>query len=526
MKAFFSMLILFLLANPCDARWLNGADADVAYESEITKIVVKANGQATIDSHVQIKILNENGRNSWGTLRFNYSPKNTRMKVLGAETRNPTSTFKVGDNDIVDTAIQATENGFDESRQILVSFPQVQVGSVLVFQTKEEIFKPLIDGEFSVRSSVGNVLFKNLDFQIESERPLSVETNDPEKSLVFSQSQGKGKYHYQFSLSKPIFRVVVEEVRALVPEELHTWFVVSTAPTYQTLYKNLADRYEKLILDSPLPEAFRGLVERARAEPDAISGFNLVLASLAETVRYMGDWRAIDGGIIPRSLEHIAKTRFGDCKDMALLTTKILRELGHPAFVALVYRGLTHPADSQVPYVSAFNHAIVSVELNGRKLWLDPTNFQSFAQGVFEDIAERKALVLNPKKLEFEDIHFAAAENSTEQVSYQTTFRSVDRIEDWVDYKVNGSSALRMTGSELRYSKERIQEGTIFGTWDQADILNYRFGPMDLKDRVVKPIRLTWSVDRRYQPTPTSMGPGYVFRAPDLIYDFNKLAGC
>ncbi|WP_395541605.1 DUF3857 domain-containing protein [Neotabrizicola sp. sgz301269] len=80
-----------------------------------------------------------------------------------------------------------------------------------------------------------------------------------------------------------------------------------------------------------------------------------------------------EGGIYARKPEEVVASGFGDCKDKALLLAVMLRRLGIKASVALTSRELGHGLDREVPMLSAFDHAILRIRLNGKDHWLDPT---------------------------------------------------------------------------------------------------------------------------------------------------------
>ena len=102
---------------------------------------------------------------------------------------------------------------------------------------------------------------------------------------------------------------------------------------------------------------------------------DFIVSSLIEKIRYLGDWRPIKGGHIPRSLSVIAKSSFGDCKDLSVSLAAILRKIGFKAQVALIYRDYAHHKSNEFTWsnMAAFNHAIVRAEINNKIYWLDAT---------------------------------------------------------------------------------------------------------------------------------------------------------
>lgn len=504
--------ILFLLcfgsSFSSHARWMLPSESDVSVLSKKITIQVAENGSSVEVTTQRIKILNERGRVDWGTWRFNYTPKNVKLQILLAKATMAGNEYVVDKNDIVDTPINATETGFDESRQIVVPFSQVQVGTVIEIVTRQEVFRPYFPNHFSERHFFGDYnLQEKGEIEISSARPLYFQINDPLKVLDFKKSEDtrRKKFSYRVVLKKPVVRRVFEEIDPVLPDEKLVWFAVSTAKTYDEMFRSMAVRYQA-ILDEKLPEKFDGIVADARKIKDPIEQVNYVLAAVADRVRYMGDWRSVDGALVPRHLEQIVKTRFGDCKDLSTLTTKMFRMLGLKADVAFIYRGKPPYILPTVPFMG-FNHAITTIQLADRRLWVDPTNFQSFADGVFEDIGHRQALILSLDKLELARVEFTLPEKNLEHWKWNLKLKPGQKRQDEVTLVLTGTEAVSATGAELTYSKKRFETETVANLANMSEVTSYKFKPYDLRSRIVRPIRLELTIDQHYQPLETSMGP-------------------
>lgn len=95
---------------------------------------------------------------------------------------------------------------------------------------------------------------------------------------------------------------------------------------------------------------------------------------LHQRYRYLGDWRARNRSYVPFDLAQIEQNGYGDCKDLSILLTAMLREAGVTA-----------------------NHAIVQANIAGKIEWLDPTQ-TNYAPGyVASDLQDRAALVFTPE---------------------------------------------------------------------------------------------------------------------------------
>ena len=500
------------------ARMMKPEEAEVSILEETTKIQVNADGSSSYHNIERVKILNETGRTNWGTRHFNYSPKNARFKIISASTQVGDSHYSVERHDIVDTEINATENGFDVGRQVLVPFRKVEVGSIVSLESKNEVFRPAFDDKFSDRFYVGDYhLQQQMLVEIQSAIPLYFEFNDPNSNLEFTKFEKDQKFKYIVRLKNAMIQRPIEEIRSQSDEMRMTWFQVSSILTAEEVAKPLVEKYEN-ILAQDLPKIFEKIVEGARRESDPIDQINFVLAAVADKIRYMGDWRALDGAFVPRTLKLIGETHFGDCKDLATLTVKILRSLGFESDVAWVFRGKVAPVVTGFGHIN-FNHAIASVKIKDRQLWVDPTNFQSFAQGVFEDIADRKALVLNAKKIEFRKIEFVPPAESREFVHELISIDSKKVSKNEVKLEDTGVFALGMTGAELKDSKAQIEKAYMDLYTNATDLIKYHFDAFELKSRIVRTVNLNFTFESHFQPTETSLGSAFDFAPPQILRD-------
>ncbi len=514
------MALMFVLSLPRFglARMMKPEEAEVSILEETTKIQVNADGSSSYHNKERVKILNETGRTNWGTRHFNYSPKNASFKIISASTQVGDNHYSVERHDIVDTEINATENGFDVGRQVLVPFRKVEVGSIVSLESKNDVFRPAFDNKFSDRFYVGDYhLQQQMLVEIQSAIPLYFEFNDPNSNLEFTKFEKDQKFKYIVRLKNAMIQRPIEEIRSQSDERRMTWFQVSSILTAEEVAKPLVEKYEN-ILAQDLPKIFEKIVEGARRESDPIDQINFVLAAVADKIRYMGDWRALDGAFVPRTLKLIGETHFGDCKDLATLTVKILRSLGFESDVAWVFRGKVAPVVTGFGHIN-FNHAIASVKIKDRQLWVDPTNFQSFAQGVFEDIADRKALVLNAKKIEFRKIEFVPPSESREFVHEWISIDSKKVSKNEVKLEDTGVFALGMTGAELRDSKAQIEKAYMDLYTNATDLIKYHFDAFELKSRIVRTVNLNFTFESHFQPTETSLGSAFDFAPPQILRD-------
>lgn len=111
---------------------------------------------------------------------------------------------------------------------------------------------------------------------------------------------------------------------------------------------------------------------RTQSKHDAASLTAAAIDFVQRDVRYFGIFFA-DSSHRPNAPGLVLSRRFGDCKDKALLTIALLRELGveaSPVLVSQFYRGAVTKV---MPSPYAFDHVIVAAKVDGVLYWIDPT---------------------------------------------------------------------------------------------------------------------------------------------------------
>jgi hypothetical protein len=114
-------------------------------------------------------------------------------------------------------------------------------------------------------------------------------------------------------------------------------------------------------------------VERIRKSESTDEGRLLAALRFVQSeIRYLGV-EIGPGSHAPNPPDLVFERRFGDCKDKTLLTVTLLDRLGIEAHPALVNTEKQKALSARMPSPGQFDHVIVRAEINGRKVWLDPT---------------------------------------------------------------------------------------------------------------------------------------------------------
>ncbi|HTI72678.1 MAG TPA: DUF3857 domain-containing protein [Candidatus Limnocylindria bacterium] len=148
----------------------------------------------------------------------------------------------------------------------------------------------------------------------------------------------------------------------------YAWVQVSDCPNWNTVASALSKVFQAD--DAPL-------LDEIAAGTGAL---NEPLATrVAKAIDFVqGECRYLSldfglGGHVPAPSGQVARRRYGDCKDLSLLLVQLLKRLNVTARPLLVHANLRGSIAGMLPSPQLFNHAIVEFQLDGHRVWVDPT---------------------------------------------------------------------------------------------------------------------------------------------------------
>lgn len=145
------------------------------------------------------------------------------------------------------------------------------------------------------------------------------------------------------------------------------------------------------------------------------------------------------GGFVPREAHVICSRRYGDCKDMASITTTMLRMAGIPAYLTWIgTRGIPYKYE-EVPSPICDNHMICTYIVDGKYYFLDATGKNAPFGTPTSMIQGKEALIcMGEGKYEIATVPVL---ESTQNLRSDTVYMHIDEESD-----VKGSGLMRASG--------------------------------------------------------------------------------
>ena len=345
------------------------------------------------------------------------------------------------------------------------------------------------DRQFFTQSVGWSSALKRLRLSILSAGPLQIRNENPLLKASHEKKRGRHQYVWQG-----------KDVAAVPPQDqVPGWYMVypliqvSEYQSWQQVVDWALELYESR---QPLPAQLEAQLDAWQDQSGSREAAMLkAIRYVQEKIRYFGV-EIGENSHRPHSPAEVFSRRYGDCKDKAVLLTRLLRRLGVEAYPALVSSELRRGIGDWLPSPGAFDHVITKIIVDGKIYWVDAT--QTYRRGNLDSVAYNPygmALVIAPGTRQLEEI---AAPDSVHRIDIRETFQSES---------FNGDTQLRI---ETQYqgieADKRRQAFAAAGSEKmQQDYLNYysRYypgltvrSPLQLSD---DPIRNVLSITETYR---------------------------
>ncbi len=497
------------------AKYATLGDLPYVIESDSTDINVDANGQSTLTRDVMIRIINDQGREAESVQTLSFNSRAQAFRIIEAATLNgpPGKIVRtpVPKKDIEVKEVGEMSQSFDSIKQAGLSFPKVTLGSRIHLKYEIKNVEVPIKGFYSVGMSITGDDIEKFHLHVHSKLPLYYNVRDEFKRLSHSLKPAKnGWFELDVHSTSPLSTVITQEENSFVRPERVPAISISTLPDWARYGRELIPVHEALLAQS-LPPALEEIKNKAALQKNPIDQIQSVAASMAQEFRYFGDWRRIHGGYVPRSLEEISESRYGDCKDLALSVTAIFRVLGYKSNLAWIFRGeVVPPAVAYaLPVDTAFNHAISRVEINGKAYWVDATNPVAYARGVATDIADRPSFVLYADGGKLERTPAMKPEDASFESHLAYEFQNDESLVASGQIKLGGKQAIGLTARAFYSPVESVNYELIHSLANNGKIIESSVGDFERGSRIVQDLTIPVKFKLAESGLRTSAGLGY-----------------
>lgn len=399
-----TVLLLVVKSSSAFAKWATIESAPIVIKRHDINIEVETDGTWKKTGSIEFKINTDQGRSIMAAFKFPLGSEREELKILSAESLEPTLTRVIALNLIVLRDLEGPKPPgsplFQIKKAYTIPFGDLAVGTVTKISYEITSKRARIPGLFTMQFDWGRTypqLAGTITF--ESRGNLYFDVSRAARTAIgFTRGRlPTGVNVWKADLKTQVFVKPEGEQGGLLSTTVVPRIQVSNFNSWNPILESLVPKFNSLASE-PLPAELQSIVEQAKVFPNAEDRFNRVI-ELLQRMLTRSEWSNHDSGFTPQKLSTLVQTKRGDAKDFAFATVMILRSLGTTADVSFVWQ--QSPTEKlwidEAPVhasLEIFNHAIVRVTENGKNRYFDPTASIPFSAGFLSDVGGSWALTI------------------------------------------------------------------------------------------------------------------------------------
>jgi hypothetical protein len=384
-----SLLLLFVLTYLSLGAQFENKGAFISEIKQVSELVlVDKKPQVVMAYQIRFKYNTDAGVKSFDdyTIYSSYFDEITEIKAYTKYQEANGKEKKINIKDFKSKISNHQGIFHDDSKQIEIEFPNLQVGSEAFIQyemidKEPHHSRPMHFGSYLPVKQYTYQLFVPEDFDVSI-----IERNITPKVCTYSKAPHKGGIMHTWTANnideyKPLqFMPSYNHYMPHVLYKINSYKVKgqtiplcsSVKDYYAWCVSNVSNVNKDLIKLKPITDS---ITQHCKTDEEKVK---VVFQWVQKNVKYIAFEAGLEG-IVPREGVDVCRKRYGDCKDMSSVQYAMLNSIGIP--VKYVWIGTRDiPYDyTEIPLKNSDNHMIAAVKLNNKWIFLDATdNFSEF----------------------------------------------------------------------------------------------------------------------------------------------------
>jgi hypothetical protein len=328
-----------------------------------TKYTVTENNKSIYSEHKIIKILNDNGRDTYSDIQFGYDGSFQSIEIEKIRVFSKGVVYEIPNNNL--RIITPWSGSYSNYKIALINLPNIELNSVIEYKYKLITHHSLHPNDFEFSVDVQDEIpIINQKQEVVYSKNKTLNFKYPELYVPdFKEDSANITYTWNVKNSEALVIEDNSKLNKYLPIIKGAFFT-----SWDEVYTWLKPYYlgENLELSDELKLFLKVLTKDTNDDLEKVS---LVYNWINENIRYI----AIEigqGGVYPRNVNKIYNNRYGDCKDQATLLVSCLRELGIKSFPVLLNTSPRYDMDTTIQSLE-FTHCIAYVEVNDKEFFCD-----------------------------------------------------------------------------------------------------------------------------------------------------------
>jgi transglutaminase-like putative cysteine protease len=349
---------IYALAVP-PARY---PDESYVYLLDDGVVRFEADGRGTRTYRQVVQILNQDGVEAWGELRFSYSGSREKLTVNWARVVKPDGTVVSAQpthEQESDVPAALEYPVYSDTKVRRATLGGLAPGLLVDYSYTVETLSPVMPGDFFSSWSVttGRPTRRS---RLIVDVPASLTPRIRERNILIARRTAvtHGRRVYEWAAAD-VAKPPVREPYASDSNGVYAALAFA-APLG---WSDVARWYAGLVADrlSVTPALDARLAELVRGAATGLDSLRAVHRWVAQDFRYVSVALGL-AGYQPRTPAAILETMYGDCKDKATLFVALARRMGFHAYPVLL--SASGGIDSLLPSARQFDHMIAAVALD------------------------------------------------------------------------------------------------------------------------------------------------------------------
>jgi len=225
------------------------------------------------------------------------------------------------------------------------------------------------------------------------------------------------------------------------------------------------------------PELQKAVDSWTSGVSDKLEIIRILHEKAANDVRYVGLNFGL-AGFQPHPAKEVWENRYGDCKDKANLLRSMLKYKGINSYFTLLNTEHAGRIEKQSPDYRHFDHAILTVDLDGEYLFCDPTAQFLGAGKLAPDDTNRDVLLINEAGYEF--VTTPARNSGKMTFDFDLELNSDGSIEGWLTMTADDYMGAffedYLSDREPADFRDAVR-GYIEQFYQDADLIDFEYAP-------------------------------------------------
>lgn len=373
------------------------AAESVVHERASTVYRYAADGTGSREITLVSRMQSEAAARQFGVVTFAFASSTERVELEYVRARKP-------DGSVVETPVTDAQEMpqevtrlapfYSDLKEVQIPVRNLRMGDKLEYKARITRTKPEAPGQFWGQETFGYgstgqvVLEETVELRVPKGKYVKVWS--PKYTPVTADEGSETVYRWKSSQLEP---TVKADGKANTKEADPDGELPSIAWTTFKSWQEIGAWYQGLESDRIVPDAEvkAKVTELTAGKTTDEEKVRALYGYVATQVRYIGVAFGI-GRFQPHPASEVLRNQYGDCKDKHTLLAAMLSAAGLHAQAVLIGPDIRFNED--VPSPESFNHAITTLPVNDKQVWLDSTAEIAPYRVLMPSIRDKQALVI------------------------------------------------------------------------------------------------------------------------------------